>query len=79
MPMPDTAAACGTSREARLSDAALEAVLVAELGDECVTRAADIEPRYFTAYNERPGVRPRALVRPRSVDEVSRALALCAR
>ncbi|MBU9663210.1 FAD-binding oxidoreductase [Burkholderia multivorans] len=79
MPMPDTAAACGTSREARLSDAALEAALVAELGDACVTRAADIEPRYFTAYNERPGVRPRALVRPRSVDEVSRALALCAR
>ncbi|HDR9473591.1 FAD-linked oxidase [Burkholderia multivorans] len=79
MPMPDTAAACGTSREARLSDAALEAALVAELGDDCVTRAADIEPRYFTAYNERPGVRPRALVRPRSVDEVSRALALCAR
>ena len=79
MPMPDTAAACGTSREARLSDAALEAALVAELGDGCVTRAADIEPRYFTAYNERPGVRPRALVRPRSVDEVSRALALCAR
>ncbi|HIE4430932.1 FAD-binding oxidoreductase [Burkholderia multivorans] len=77
--MPDTAAACGTSREARLSDAALEAALVAELGDDCVTRAADIEPRYFTAYNERPGVRPRALVRPRSVDEVSRALALCAR
>ncbi|MBR8243994.1 putative FAD-linked oxidoreductase [Burkholderia multivorans] len=79
MPMPDTAAACGTSREARLSDAALEAALVAELGDACVTRTADIEPRYFTAYNERPGVRPRALVRPRSVDEVSRALALCAR
>ncbi|HEF5155219.1 FAD linked oxidase domain-containing protein [Burkholderia multivorans] len=79
MPMPDTAAACGTSREARLSDAALEAALVAELGDACVTRAADIESRYFTAYNERPGVRPRALVRPRSVDEVSRALALCAR
>ncbi|MDN7655737.1 FAD-binding oxidoreductase [Burkholderia multivorans] len=77
--MPDTAAACGTPREARLSDAALEAALVAELGDACVTRAADIEPRYFTAYNERPGVRPRALVRPRSVDEVSRALALCAR
>jgi FAD/FMN-containing dehydrogenase len=79
MPMPDTAAACGTSREARLSDAALEAALVAVRGDDCVTRAADIEPRYFTAYNERPGVRPRALVRPRSVDEVSRALALCAR
>ncbi|MDN8049076.1 FAD-binding oxidoreductase [Burkholderia multivorans] len=77
--MPDTAAACGTPREARLSDAALEAALVAELGDACVTRAADIKPRYFTAYNERPGVRPRALVRPRSVDEVSRALALCAR
>lgn len=79
MSMPDTAAARGTPRAARLSDTALEAALVAELGDACVTRAADIEPRYFTAYNERPGVRPRALVRPRSVDEVSRALALCTR
>ncbi|MCO1372529.1 FAD-binding oxidoreductase [Burkholderia multivorans] len=79
MSMPDTAAARGTLRAARLSDTALEAALVAELGDACVTRAADIEPRYFTAYNERPGVRPRALVRPRSVDEVSRALALCTR
>lgn len=79
MSMPDTAAARGTPRAARLSDIALEAALVAELGDACVTRAADIEPRYFTAYNERPGVRPRALVRPRSVDEVSRALALCTR
>ncbi|MCA8375499.1 FAD-binding oxidoreductase [Burkholderia multivorans] len=79
MSMPDTAAARGTPCAARLSDTALEAALVAELGDACVTRAADIEPRYFTAYNERPGVRPRALVRPRSVDEVSRALALCTR
>ncbi|WP_334053288.1 FAD-binding oxidoreductase [Burkholderia cepacia] len=62
-----------------LSGDALEAVLVAELGDVLVTRAADIDPRYFTAYNEPAGARPRALVRPRSVDDVSRTLALCAR
>ncbi|WP_226383421.1 FAD-binding oxidoreductase [Burkholderia mayonis] len=58
---------------------AAESALVAELGDELVTRSAAIEPRYFTAYNESPGVRPRALVRPISVDDVSRTLALCAR
>ncbi|AOK54219.1 FAD-linked oxidase [Burkholderia stagnalis] len=55
------------------------AVLAAELGTAAVTPPADIEPRFFTAYNEPPGVRPRALVRPRSVDEVSRTLALCTR
>ena len=58
---------------------ALEAALVAALGDALVTRAADIDPRYFTAYNEPAAVRPRALVRPRSVDDVSRTLALCTR
>jgi FAD/FMN-containing dehydrogenase len=56
---------------------AIDAALVAELGADVVTRPADIEPRFFTAYNEAPGVRPRALVRPRSVDDVSRALAFC--
>ncbi|RQS11313.1 FAD-binding oxidoreductase [Burkholderia sp. Bp9002] len=55
------------------------AALAAELGTASVTPPADIEPRFFTAYNEAPGVRPRALVRPRSVDEVSRTLALCTR
>ncbi|KWI33361.1 FAD-binding oxidoreductase [Burkholderia stagnalis] len=55
------------------------AALAAELGSAAVTPPADIEPRFFTAYNEPPGVRPRALVRPRSVDEVSRTLALCTR
>ena len=72
----DTAAGkngCGAA------DDALEAALVAGLGDALVTRAADIDPHYFTAYNEPAGVRPRALVRPRSVDDVSRTLALCAR
>ncbi|PAJ79697.1 FAD-binding oxidoreductase [Burkholderia ubonensis] len=58
---------------------AIVAALVAELGAACVTPSADIEPRIFTAYNEPPGVRPRALVRARSVDDVSRALALCTR
>ncbi|HDR9184899.1 TPA: FAD-binding oxidoreductase [Burkholderia vietnamiensis] len=65
------------------ADDALAAALAAALGDALddglVTRSADIEPRYFTAYNEPAGVRPRALVRPRSVDEVSRTLALCTR
>ncbi|WP_306714787.1 FAD-binding oxidoreductase [Burkholderia dolosa] len=61
------------------ADDALEDALVAALGDALVTRSAAIEPRYFTAYNEPAGVRPRALVRPTSVDDVSRTLALCTR
>ncbi|WP_175755511.1 FAD-binding oxidoreductase [Burkholderia ambifaria] len=75
----DTAAAKGSHGAAPLTDDALEAALVAGLGDALVTRAADIDPHYFTAYNEPAGVRPRALVRPRSVDDVSRTLALCTR
>ncbi|WP_322025207.1 FAD-binding oxidoreductase [Burkholderia sp. BCC1977] len=75
----DTAAASGDHGAAAPADDALEAALVAALGDTLVTRAADIDPRYFTAYNEPAGVRPRALVRPRSVDDVSRTLALCTR
>ncbi|KVD42227.1 FAD-linked oxidase [Burkholderia sp. ABCPW 11] len=71
MPTPNPSAA------GREPDDAVDAVLAAELGDALVTRAADIEPRYFTAYNEPAGVRPRALVRPRSVDDVSRTLAVC--
>lgn len=58
---------------------AIESALVDELGAALVTRSAAIEPRYFTAYNEAPGVRPLALVRPACVDDVSRALALCMR
>ncbi|AIO41055.1 FAD binding domain protein [Burkholderia cenocepacia] len=61
------------------ADDALDAAFAAELGDALVTRSADIDPRYFTAYNEPAGVRPRALVRPRSVDDVARTLALCTR
>ncbi|MBH9665426.1 FAD-binding oxidoreductase, partial [Burkholderia multivorans] len=75
----NTTAEGGEPAGTPLSGDALEAVLVAELGDALVTRAADIDPRYFTAYNEPAGARPRALVRPRSVDDVSRTLALCAR
>ncbi len=75
----DTAATKGSHGAAPLADDALEAALVAGLGDALVTRAADIDPHYFTAYNEPAGVRPRALVRPRSVDDVSRTLALCTR
>ncbi|CAB3758704.1 FAD-linked oxidase [Burkholderia sp. MSh2] len=79
MQIRNTTAAGSGQDGARLSGDALEAVLAAELGDALVTRAADIDPRYFTAYNEPAGVRPRALVRPRCVDDVSRTLALCAR
>ncbi|KAB0631199.1 FAD-binding oxidoreductase [Burkholderia latens] len=75
----DTDAAQGGHGTAPPAGAALEAALVAALGDALVTRSADIDPRYFTAYNEPAGVRPRALVRPRSVDDVSRTLALCTR
>ncbi|RQS56885.1 FAD-binding oxidoreductase [Burkholderia sp. Bp8984] len=75
----ETAAARGGHDVAAPADDALEAALVAALGDTLVTRAAEIDPRYFTAYNEPAGVRPRALVRPRSVDDVSRTLALCTR
>ncbi|MDR5663866.1 FAD-binding oxidoreductase, partial [Burkholderia cenocepacia] len=79
MPTPNPTVA-GRAPDGRpLPDDAVDAVLAAELGDALVTRAADIDPRYFTAYNEPAGVRPRALVRPRSVDDVSRALALCMR
>ena len=75
----NAAAADGEQGGGSLSGDAIEALLVAELGDALVTRSVDIDPRYFTAYNEPAGVRPRALVRPRSVDDVSRTLALCAR
>lgn len=79
MQSQETAAARGGHDAAAPADDALEAALVAALGDTLVTRAAEIDPRYFTAYNEPAGVRPRALVRPRSVDDVSRTLALCTR
>ncbi|WP_431820968.1 FAD-binding oxidoreductase [Burkholderia sp. F1] len=75
MPSSDQAAGSGAAH----GGDAIVAALAAELGAECVTPSADIEPRFFTAYNEPPGVRPRALVRARSVDDVSRALALCTR
>jgi FAD/FMN-containing dehydrogenase len=47
------------------------------LGADRVCRGEAIGERYFTNYGEPPGARPLALVRPRSVDEVSRTLALC--
>ena len=56
----NTAAAGGEQGGGSLSGDAVEAVLVAELGDALVTRSADIDPRYFTAYNEPAGARPRA-------------------
>ncbi|KVL41262.1 FAD-binding oxidoreductase [Burkholderia sp. MSMB1835] len=79
MPTPNPSAAGREPDGMPRPDDAVDAVLAAELGDALVTRAADIDPRYFTAYNEPPGVRPRALVRPRSVDDVSRTLAACTR
>ncbi|VWB07865.1 FAD linked oxidase domain-containing protein [Burkholderia pseudomultivorans] len=47
------------------------------LGDDCVSTGDAIGERHFTNYGEAPGVRPRALLRPRSVDDMSRALAIC--
>src|SRR5579863_558408 len=54
-------------------------VLLRELGGDLIAVGDAIDPRYFTAYNEAPGVRPLALIRPRTVDDVSRTLALCSR
>ncbi|NPT40275.1 FAD-binding protein [Paraburkholderia sp. 1N] len=53
------------------------AALVDALGPECVLRGEDVGERYFTNYGEAAGVRPLAVLRPRSVDEVSRALVIC--
>ncbi|UXU90714.1 FAD-binding oxidoreductase [Burkholderia sp. S-53] len=47
------------------------------LGADCVSVDDAIGERHFTNYGEAPGVRPRALLRPRGVDDVSRALAIC--
>jgi FAD/FMN-containing dehydrogenase len=55
------------------------AMLLRELGADLVALGDAIDPRYFTAYNEAPGPVPRALIRPRTVEDVSRALALCSR
>ncbi|CAM2166401.1 putative FAD-linked oxidoreductase [Paraburkholderia sacchari] len=77
MPIHDMAAACGEPDHAATDAREIDAALIAELGADIVTRSADIDPHYFTAYNEAPGARPLALVRPRSIDDVSRTLALC--
>lgn len=72
----------GASPEARAPQARTEdavEILLHELGADLVTRGAEVDPRYFTAYNESPGNRPRALVRPTSVAEISRTLAICNR
>lgn len=55
------------------------AALLDLLGPGVCTVGAGIDPRYFTGYNQPPGCRPAALLRPRSVDEVSAALAACNR
>jgi FAD/FMN-containing dehydrogenase len=54
-------------------------VLWNELGADVVTPGAQVDPRYFTAYNEQAGVRPRALVRPTCVAQISRTLEICSR
>lgn len=51
--------------------------LDSESGADLVSFAEQIDVRYFTAYNEAPGVRPLALVRPRTVGDVARALSIC--
>ena len=79
MPTHDMAAARGEPDPAATDECMFDDELISELGADIVTRSADIDPRYFTAYNEAPGPRPRALVRPRSVEDVSRTLALCMR
>lgn len=70
-------AGASTGPQARPDDAV--EVLLHELGTALVTRSAEVDARYFTAYNEAPGNRPRALVRPTSVAEISRTLAICNR
>jgi len=47
------------------------------LGADCVSTGDAIGARHFTNYGEAAGMRPRALLRPRSVDDVRRALAIC--
>ncbi|WP_081062144.1 FAD-binding oxidoreductase [Burkholderia cepacia] len=47
------------------------------LGGDCVSTGDAIGARHFTNYGEAPGMRPRVLLRPRSVADVSRALAIC--
>ncbi|MCR4470855.1 FAD-binding oxidoreductase [Burkholderia sp. SCN-KJ] len=64
-----------------MSDPSLNGDVVAALRDalgaDCVSVGDAIGARHFTNYGEAAGPRPRALVRPRSVDDVSRALAIC--
>ncbi|CAB3773811.1 FAD-linked oxidase [Burkholderia sp. MSh2] len=60
-----------------LSSGDVVAALRDALGDDCVSTGDAIGARHFTSYGETPGPRPRALLRPRGVDDVSRALAIC--
>jgi len=62
-----------------LQTAAAIDVLLDELGADIVTPGMQVDPRYFTAYNEQAGVRPRALVRPTCVAQISRTLEICSR
>ncbi|MGA2776086.1 MAG: FAD-binding oxidoreductase [Steroidobacteraceae bacterium] len=54
-------------------------LLIRELGSDVVTVGAEVDPRYFTAYNEPPGIRPRSLVRANSVAQIARVLEICNR
>jgi len=51
--------------------------LVAELGADVVTPGADLGTRRVRDWSETPGAEPIALIRPRTTQEVSRALAFC--
>ncbi|OTP67882.1 FAD-binding oxidoreductase [Caballeronia sordidicola] len=51
--------------------------LVAELGVDLVTLAADLGTRRVRDWSGTPGAEPVALIRPRTTQDVSRALAFC--
>src|SRR5260370_29020086 len=51
--------------------------LVAELGADVVTPGADLGTRRVWDWSGTPGAEPTALIRPRTTQEVSRALAFC--
>src|SRR5260370_19805902 len=51
--------------------------LVAELGADVVTPGADLGTRRVWDWSGTPGAEPIALIRPRTTQEVSRALAFC--
>lgn len=51
--------------------------LISTLGADVVLRGADVPERYQTDWSGTPPQQPRALVRPRTTEEISAALRLC--